>query len=59
MFTGRFLMLFCLSQGFGKVEAFGHIAVEEVKFVRTATVHARIQTQMLTAIFTPETLNFG
>ena len=59
MFTGRFLMLFCLSQGFGKVEAFGHIAVEKVKFVRTATVYARIQTQVLTAVFAAETLNFG
>ena len=59
MITGRFLMLFCLSQGFGKVEAFGHIAVEEIKFVRAATVHARIQTQVLTTVFTAETLNFG
>ena len=52
-------MLSDTSQGFGKVEAFGHIAVEEIKFVRAATVHARIQTQMLTAVFAAETLNFG
>ena len=52
-------MLFYRSQGFGKVEAFGHIAVEEIKFVCAATVYARIQTQVLTAVFAAEALNFA
>ena len=54
----RPLPLWQPSQSLGKVKTVGSIAVGEIEFVRTTTVHTRIQTQVFATIITAKTLQF-